>query len=56
MEFKGTNELKSKIAEMQQTIDELTKALEEASLLLEDTKSKVSKMRVEALGKEASNV
>lgn len=39
MEFKGTNELKYKIAEMQKTIDELTKALEEASLLLEDGKN-----------------
>ncbi|NDV79760.1 XkdF-like putative serine protease domain-containing protein [Dysgonomonas sp. 511] len=42
---KTSEALKAKIAAMQQTIDELTKSLEEAQSLLEDTKGQVEEMR-----------
>lgn len=42
---KTTEAVKAKIAEMQQTIDELIKALDEAQSLLENTKGQVEEMR-----------
>lgn len=50
-----SDKMKVKIQQMQQRIDELSNALNEADQMLKDTKNEVNKMRVEALGKEASN-
>lgn len=45
LEPKTGEALKAKIAEMQQTIEQLTQALDEAQSMLEDTKGQVEEMR-----------
>jgi len=45
LEPQAADALKAKIAEMQQTIDALTKSLQEAQSMLEDTKGQVEEMR-----------
>ena len=42
---KTAEALKARIAEMQQTIDQLTKTLEDAQSMLESTKGQVEEMR-----------